>query len=282
MTVKALQFSIEMGRPSANKSFYKMYKRKSNNKVVKKFEAETKGILAQSDLGWWYHQNFWKNENHFDISSSRQKIVLPEEDIQFSDCNNTSWDEEDFPETPERFINIDMKELQNKINLCLFWNVLNAKVKLLENEAVHYGLGTKLYFLCSNEECANRSEFFSTPMFADKSAFQINTPSVIGMRSIGRRRSAALKLFSLMNLGFPLSQPSRTKQTSLLVSEAEKIKEKIWPRHAMKLNKRYQKHNISFHQELWTLGLVLIAHGTMVSKQQRELLQPLLKKLIKS
>ena len=75
----ALQFSIEMERPSANKSFYKMYKRKSNNKVVKKF-----------DLGWWYHQNFWKNENHFDISSSRQKIVLPEEDIEFSDCNNTS------------------------------------------------------------------------------------------------------------------------------------------------------------------------------------------------
>ena len=101
-----------------------------------------------------------------------------------------------------------MKELQNSINLCMSYNVCNAKVKLLENEDFHYGLGTKLYFLCTNEECANRTDFFSTPMFREKCSFQINTASVVGMRSIGRSRSAASKLFSLMNLGFPLSKPS--------------------------------------------------------------------------
>ena len=102
MIVKVLQFSIEMGRPSANKSFYKKYRRNSNNKVVKKFEAEAKEMLAQSDLGSWYRQSFWENENHLNISSSRQKIVLPEEHIiEVSDSDNTSSDEEDFPEIPE-------------------------------------------------------------------------------------------------------------------------------------------------------------------------------------
>ena len=240
MIVKVLQFSIEMGRPSANKSFYKKYRRNSNNKVVKKFEGEAKEMLAQSDLRSWYRQSFWENENHLNISSSRQKIVSPEEHIiEVSDSDNTSSDEKDFPEIPEWFIIINMKELQNSIDLCMSYNVCNAKVKLLENENFHYGLDVKLYFLCTNEECANRTDFFSTPMFREKCSFQINTASVVGMRSIGRSRSAASKLFSLMNLGFPLSQPSWTKQTNLLVSESEKIKEKIWPKRVMKLNKKY-------------------------------------------
>lgn len=114
-----------------------------------------------------------------------------------------------------------MKEVQNNVNLCMSCNVCNAKVKLLGNVDFHYGPGTKLYFFCTNEECANRTELFSTPIFKNKSAFQTNTASVVGIRSIGRSRSAALKLFSLMNLGFPLSQPSWTKQTNLLVCETE-------------------------------------------------------------
>ena len=102
MIVKVLQFSIEMGRSNANKSFYKKYRRNSNNKVVKKFEGEAKEMLAQSDLGSWYRQSFWENENHLNISSSRQKIVLPEEHIiEVSDSDNTSSDKEDFPEIPE-------------------------------------------------------------------------------------------------------------------------------------------------------------------------------------
>ena len=105
-------------------------------------------------------------------------------------------------------------------------NFYNVKKKLLENEDFLCSLGSKLYFLCTNEECPNRTHFFSTPVFKDKSAFQINTISVVGMRSIGRGRSAALKLFLLMNLVFPLSQPSSTKQTNLLVSESGKIKQK--------------------------------------------------------
>ena len=81
MIVKVSQFSTEMGRPSTNKNFYKKYRRNSNNKVGKKFEAEAKEILAQRDLGSWYHQFCWENANHLDISSSRQKIVLPEGNI---------------------------------------------------------------------------------------------------------------------------------------------------------------------------------------------------------
>ena len=116
-----------MGRPSANRSFYKKYRRNSNNKVVKKFEAEAKEMLAQSDLGSWYRQSFWENENHLDISSSRQKIVLPEEDIEVSNSGNTSKDEEDFPEIPERFMIIDMRESQSNIDKYSFrcWNEID-------------------------------------------------------------------------------------------------------------------------------------------------------------
>ena len=139
-------------------------------------------------------------------------------------------------------------------------NFYNVKKKLLENEDFLYSLGTKLYFLCTNEECPNRNHFFSTPMFKDKSAFQINTVSVVGMRSIGRGRSAALKLFLLMNLVFPLHNPHRqNKQIYLLVNRG-KLNKKILPKHVMKLNKRYQKHIISFHQKLWILELAFIAH----------------------
>lgn len=76
-----LQFSTEMGRPITNKSFSKKHRKRWNKNFIKKFEEESKEMLAQSDLGSWYHQSFWENQNHFDISSSRQKIVLPEEDI---------------------------------------------------------------------------------------------------------------------------------------------------------------------------------------------------------
>lgn len=78
-----LQFSIEMGRPITNKSFLKKHRKKWNKNFIKKFEEESEEMLAQSDLGSWYHQNFWENQNHLDISSSRQKIVLPEEDIDY-------------------------------------------------------------------------------------------------------------------------------------------------------------------------------------------------------
>ena len=118
-----------MGWPSANKKFYKKYRRKSNNKVVNKFELEVKEILAESDLGSWYHHNFWENENDFDISSSCQKIILPEDDKEFSDSNNTSSGEENFPEISEHFIIIDKKELQNNINLCISCKVCNVKVR---------------------------------------------------------------------------------------------------------------------------------------------------------
>ena len=167
-----LQFSIEMGRPITNNSFLKKHRKKWNKNFIKKFEEESKEMLAQSDLGSWYHQSFWENQNHFDISSSRQKIVLPEEDI----------------------------------------DVL---------------LKIELYLLCANKECANRTEFFSTQIFKDKSTFQINAASsTVGMRSIGRSRSSALKLLSMLNFDFLiLSQPSWTKK-KLLVSESEKIKEK--------------------------------------------------------
>ena len=88
-------------------------------------------------------------------------------------------------------------------------------------------LKIELYLLCANEECANRTEFFSTQIFKDKSTFQINAASsTVGMRLIGRSRSSALKLLSMLNFDFLiLSQPSWTKK-KLLVSESEKIKEK--------------------------------------------------------
>ena len=90
-------------------------------------------------------------------------------------------------------------------------------MRLLENENFRCGLGTKLSFSCTNVKCTTNQEFFTTPMFDDKKTYKINTTSVLGMRSIGKGRAAALKLFSIMNLGSPVSQVTWTKLTILFI-----------------------------------------------------------------
>ena len=106
---------------------------------MKKFEAQAKEMLVQSDLGSWYRQSFWENENHLAISSSRQKIVLQEEDIEVSNSGNTSKDEEDFPEIPESFIIIDMRESQSNIDKYSFrcWNEIDCHNPRGQNKQIY-------------------------------------------------------------------------------------------------------------------------------------------------
>ena len=75
------------------------------------------------------------------------------------------------------------------------------------------------------------------------------------MRLIGRSRSVALKFFSLMNLGFPLSQPSWTKQTNLLVSESEKIKEKNMTQACCEVKQKVSETHHLFSPRIMDTGI---------------------------
>ena len=91
-----------------------------------------------------------------------------------------------------------------------------SEIKLLQNEDFGWSLGTKLYFCCSNMNCAICPEFFL------RRHCKINTASVLGMRSIVKERATSLKSFSLMNLGSTIAQTTWTKHTRDLVSQLGK------------------------------------------------------------
>ena len=98
----------------------------------------------------------------------------------------------------------------------------HSEVKLLENPVFHHGLGTKLFFVCNNKNCVTHSVntgFPSTTKSQTRQVYSINTAAVLALRSIGRGRTAALKLFSILNIGAPVSQPAWTKHTAYLTTE---------------------------------------------------------------
>ena len=70
------------------------------------------------------------------------------------------------------------------------------------------------------------TSFLTTKKFDEKKSFQINTLSALAMRSIGRGRTAALKLFSVLNLGKPVSKATWAKTTGNLLSVTNAVVEK--------------------------------------------------------
>ena len=184
----------------------------------------------------WFNQNeaLW-NENEADgceLSASRRKIVLPEEDVDFDSGSGESESDTDSEEVLEenlqpllRNIILDPMLLQQYAQENVVCKYCFSNVKFYEDVNQCQGQGTKLLFRCMNNTCSNntRNGFYSTEKTDGKNQYQINNLVVLGMRAIGKGRSAAQKLFSIINLGSVVSKPTWAKTSATLCENTHQV-----------------------------------------------------------
>lgn len=221
-----------MGKFNTLKKPFESKKKKRNKKVCKAIAEELRGILNEknTNVSWFNkNENIWNNEQEEGVH--RRKIILPEEDLEFETDSETDDDNEELEETSSfkktaRNVIISLAILQNVITSSLVCSKCYRKIKLIEDRNHHQGLGTKLVLICTGEKCNMNSQFFTTPKFKATKSFKINLLFNIGMRAIGRGRCAALKLLSIMQLGYPVSKATWSQYTRILLEKCATIAEK--------------------------------------------------------
>lgn len=195
-------------------------KRKSNKN---KMESPRKKYLKKFNhkQSWFksYEETTEERWNKESTLSSR-KIVLPEEELE---CESSEDEraEEDVDENltkPRRSIIFNMDLLQRAISENCVCKKCGGTQTLYEDTRMHHGLGSKLFFVCSSN--CHPDGIYSTDK-KDNSAFDINRRACVAMRSIGKGHSAAMKVFSIMDLGVPVSRGTWSKYTNEL---SEKVK----------------------------------------------------------
>lgn len=195
----------------------------------KKFDANKKQVLADSDKGSWFSQEQQWPEQLDDskacssatndaVTSSSSKRKLEESMKSFLENSsatessssespfNSSEDDEDYEEcsvflkpTGNYIVNVDslgkMLETSAVCKLCY------CSLHIVEKVGSKQGLGAKWNFRCTNECCVSRelSQSFPISPKSDK-IYNVNRASVVGFRAIGKGRSAAQKCFSFLGL----------------------------------------------------------------------------------
>ena len=179
-----------------------------------------------------YQDKNWADDEE-ETSASRKKIILPEEDIDniddTSDNDSDTTDDDMDYMSADGLVILDLKVLAQEINkktTCRFCKL--SSVKIVERPYFRQGLGVKLYIKCDNVTCESNIEndgFFSTSRLPDKKQYSINLLSVLAFRAIGKERQAALKLFSIMDLGRPISKYAWSRHTKELVTASAEVAE---------------------------------------------------------
>ena len=94
--------------------------------------------------------------------------------------------------------------------------------KFTQNSSNSISNGQCWEFFCDNNECTSlRTQYEFTPKTG--STYDINRMTVLAFRSIGKGRTAAQKVFSLMNLHKPISGNSWTCHTKSIESTVERV-----------------------------------------------------------
>lgn len=221
-----------MGRFKYARKPFEGKKRKSKNR--KSMESPLKKRLQDFNLNQsWYNEKEeqWNQLAMEEASPSRRKILLPEEDVNYEsevESENAS-DEENITgrfEKVQRNILICPQLLENFLAENFLCKECGESAKLREDVQQHHGLGTKLVFVCSKNCSKNNNGFFNTKRDSGKTAYEINKATCIAMRAIGKGRSAAMKLFSIMDLGKPVSNKTWTRQTTDLTNQIRIVAER--------------------------------------------------------
>ena len=225
-----------MGRLRFNHKPFGVSKRNPRKKVSKRWNQTQKEYIKSYNMkkASWFDQ---MDKEWDDLeSASRRKIILPEEDINFKDDENESEteyessDEDNYDEdeetlqNPGRLIIIDTSLLQAFFDQNLVCKKCHEPVRIYENCVRRQGLATRIVAKCSPECSSNYHTGFNTSKTANSSKTAIiNKMACLGLRSIGRGYSAALKLFSIMNIGKPVNQRIWSKYTNELLEKVEKV-----------------------------------------------------------
>lgn len=204
-------------------------KQNSRKKVTRNWCQARKEYLNKfNEKESWFGQNDWDTEE----STSRRKILLPEEDINEGDdsClsdDSFSSDDEELIEQhlkqPNRYVAINFSTLNNFFNDSVLCKECNQSITLYEDVNKRHGLGTKIIQICSQSCSRNTCGFQTSENIKGSKVYDINKRSCLALRSIGRGHTSALKLFSLMNFGKPVSRRIWTNYTSDFVERADRV-----------------------------------------------------------
>ena len=223
---------------TCKKPFESKKKNRGRKKINKEFAKCLKEKLTDYNKASWFNQvNLLMGDDDEDLgaSASARKIILPEEDIEaVSDNDDYDSDESEDNDaeernSPNRLLIIDTILLETAIQKFLSCKFCKGEVKLQENCSSKQGLGTKLFFECKNRNCASRAfdrGFYTTKKTEGKKSFQINITTTLAFRSIGKGRSAAVKMLSVMNTGVPVCRSSWRCNTEILNVKIATVAEK--------------------------------------------------------
>lgn len=170
----------------------------------------------------WFQQTkqIWNQSLEIGGGASRRKIILPEEDIELE-----SDEELDLDKASEfgsgRSIIIDVGLLNSYMLKKCACKECGGSLKILEDKSQRHGLGSKLFFAC--QKCRSDNGFFTTKRTDGNSCYEINKLTCLAMRSIGKGHSAALKLFSVMGVGMPVSRKTWTKYTAEMCDKIQSV-----------------------------------------------------------
>lgn len=116
---------------------------------------------------------------------------------------------------------------------------LKGALSLVEKEASRQGWGSKMAWVCSNEECSRSTEhrWFPTSRHSNKDGYELNRTLVLGMRAIGKGRASASKLSSFLGLPNSISDRHWAKHTNFFRDVSSRCAEEALDTAVMKLKR---------------------------------------------
>ena len=205
-------------------------KRKSG---IDEFSAERAKSLALSDRGSYYNQDEWLSEDTTPIieaaelpatSASRTKIFLENGlGSETSTTTESSKDVETWDKLHGRTI-VSGDMLQENLVKSVSCRFCHNNFELLENRTGRRGLGATWKVRCENHNCPSHSLTSSFPTTERGLCFDVNRALVLGMRTIGRGQSAAVRALSFLGLR-PINKAYWTENTKRIEKEAKLILE---------------------------------------------------------
>lgn len=205
-------------------------KRKSG---IEEFSTERASSLASSDRGSYYNQDEWLLENTSPFSeaaeqpsssASRTKI-LPESGCgsETSTTTKSSEDVEPWDKLRGRtIVSGDMLQVNLAKSVCC--RFCQSNIELFENITGRRGLGATWKVRCENNNCPSHSLTSSFSTTERGLCFDVNKALVLGMRTIGRGQSAAVRALSFLGLR-PINKAYWTENTKRIEKEAKLILE---------------------------------------------------------
>ncbi|CAH3024705.1 unnamed protein product, partial [Porites evermanni] len=194
-------------------------KPRAKKKSKSEFDKEWAAKLAESDKGSFYQQEKWLEE--LDIQKSENAAVT-----ESASCSKIQLEEPDetWKTISGRAI-VSSEKLLEKLDESVSCRFCQGRVLVMENVATKHALGYTWRIQCENESCPSHKTNSVFNSSEKSRAFEINRASVLGLRAIGGRHSAASKFFSFLGLA-PINKNAWKDHTKKIEEEAKLLLKK--------------------------------------------------------